>query len=410
MKNSIALKFLLFMLILGITSSCGLFDDDDDPEIIDEYLVSYKLVRSYHQDGINLFIENFIDDYPELEPIRDHVKNGVLVYTISYNTTFDNEPVIASGLVCVPVGEGPFPVMSYQNGTNTLHSNAPSVNPDNDLYRLLQLTSSTGFIISMPDYIGFGESADMSHPYLHAESTVQSVLDMLRAVKELNENYLETAATDELYLAGYSQGGWATIQVQKAIEENHTDEFNLKASAAGAGPYDLTFINDFIVTQSTYPMPYFLAYMLDSYIDLNLINVSADDVFQEPYSSKIGSMFDGTKTGEELNAELTTSVPDLFTTSYLENYATDDDYQSLREALQANSIDAWNTTTPTMLIHGTDDQFVPIQVSQNLYQGFLSEGVSEDNIILVPLPGTDHAGGIIPSGLLSVQWFLEMEQ
>jgi hypothetical protein len=37
----------------------------------------------------------------------------------------------------------------------------------------------------MPDYLGFGSSDNMFHPYLHKESTVQTVLDMLRAVDEL---------------------------------------------------------------------------------------------------------------------------------------------------------------------------------------------------------------------------------
>ncbi|HKJ78042.1 MAG TPA: prolyl oligopeptidase family serine peptidase, partial [Prolixibacteraceae bacterium] len=325
MKKNIAIyRYLILAVTLLVSSACSdLFKDDSDPEPRDEYLVSYELEKSYLPSFIERIFDNLVDDYPELALLQDKVKHGVIIYSIKYNTTFKGENVVASGLACVPIGEGPFPVMSYQNGTNTLHSEAPSVNPDRDLYLLLEFAASTGYIIALPDYLGFGASENMFHPYLHEESTAQTVVDMLRAVNELTTNWLETNAKDELYLTGYSQGGWSTMQVQKAIEENYSDEFNLVASSPAAGPYDLKFVHDHVVSQTSYPMPYFLGYLFNSYLNLGIVSVPPGKVFQQPYASKITTIYDGSKSGDELNAELTTTIAELFTSDYLANYQTD---------------------------------------------------------------------------------------
>lgn len=411
MQHKILSKILFFSFIILLSASCkDLFDNDDDSQPKDEYLVDYQLEKSYLPVFIETLFDQLVDEYPELSAIQNKVDHGVMIYSIKYNTTFQEENVVASGLVCIPIGEGPFPVLSYQNGTNTLHSNAPSVNPDRDLYLLLEFAASTGFIITIPDYLGFGTTSNMFHPYLDEESTVQTVIDMLRAVKELNENYLDVTSSNDLYITGYSQGGWSTLQVQKAIEENYSDEFNLVASSASAGPYDINFINEYITSQTTYPMPYFVGYMYNSYSNMELITTPAEEMFREPYDSKIPTLFDGTKTGEEINAELTTTVTDLFTADYLENYKTAEKYSSVINSLEANSVEAWNTSTQTLLLHGTDDEFVPFQLSSNIYQDFISAGVSENDITLVPLAGKGHVSGIIPAGLASIKWFLDLEE
>ncbi|MDD4108489.1 MAG: alpha/beta hydrolase, partial [Prolixibacteraceae bacterium] len=245
------------------------------------------------------------------------------------------------------------------------------------------------------------------HPYLDRESTVQSVIDMLMAVKELAV-YIEVDLNDELYLTGYSQGGWTTMQLQKAIEEKYSAEFNLKASAPSAGPYDLGYINEYITGLTTYPMPYFLGYVFDSYDKLDAMTTPVEEIFREPYASKIPGLYDGSKSGEEINAELTTSVNDLFTAGYLNNYKTDAKYSSLLEALENNSIGAWNTNIPTRIIHGTADEFVPFQISQNIYNEFQEKGINK--VTLIPIPDAGHTDGIIPAGLLSIGWFLELTE
>src|SRR5665811_2636213 len=94
------------------------------------------------------------------------------------------------------------------------------------------------------------------------------------------------------YIAGYSQGGWATMQLQKAIEENYSNQFNLKASACGAGPYYLNYINEYILQQTEYPMPYFIGYMFNTYINLG-ITTPASEIFKTPFDTRITTLYDG---------------------------------------------------------------------------------------------------------------------
>lgn len=403
LKNSI----ISFLLIVAFTSCDLLKNKDDNNKPVDKYLVSYELVKSYLPEFIQTVFTQFTDDYPDMETIKSKAEYGVFIHKITYYTLFNGEAKKASGIVCSPIGDGPFPILSYQNGTNTLHNNAPSVNPDNELYLLLEFVASTGFVVLIPDYLGFGDSQDMFHPYLHKESTVQTVLDMIRASKELANNYLNVNLSDSLYIAGYSQGGWATMQVQKSIELNHAGEFNLVASACGAGPYDLNYINSYVAGLSTYPMPYFLGYMYNSFFNLGLSTDPAT-VFQEPYASKIPTLFDGTKSGEQINAELTTSIPALFTADYLANYDTDPKFAPVISMLTENSVTAWDTKIKTLITHGMEDTYVPRQVSSNLYQSFLEKGATVANVTWYPMEGLGHPDGIVPSGLASVKWFLEL--
>ncbi|MEN8116205.1 MAG: prolyl oligopeptidase family serine peptidase [Bacteroidota bacterium] len=396
----------LFVLLVSTFTSCDIFDDVEVPET-DTYLVSHDQYKSYLPAFIESAFDMFIPDYPELAAIKDKVDYGIIIYKITYNTTFNGEPKLASGLVCVPMGTETFPVLSYQNGTNTLHNHAPSVDPDDELYLLLEFMASTGFIVAIPDYLGFGVADDMFHPYLHGESTVQTVTDMLRAVDELVNHHLDINMSNDLYISGYSQGGWATMKVQKAIDTQFPGEFNLKASACGAGPYNLNTINEYVIAQQEYPMPYFVGYIFNSYMNLEL-TTPITDIFQEPYAGSIPNLYDGSKSGDEINEQLTTTVAELFTEDYIANQATDNKYEPVHEMLNDNSVNAYSTTTPTLIIHGTDDTFVPYIVSDDIYNEFMAAGVSGGVVKLVPLQGHNHTSGILPSGLISITWFLDI--
>ena len=410
MKNKILNKFLLLLFIISTFSACNIFDNDDDKKPVDIYLISYEKHKTYQVKDIKDLLNSYAIIYPELQTIIDNVEHAIDIYKITYTTKFKGEEIIASGLVAVPLTQGTYPILSYQNGTNTLHSDAPTADPDNQLYVLLEFIASTGFVVSVPDYLGFGASDDMFHPYLEKESTVQSVTDMIRAAKEFVVHYQNTEANNDLYIVGYSQGGWATMQLQKYIEQNFSDEFNLKASSCGAGAYDLNFTNDYILAQSTYPMPYYAGYIMHSYIKMGEVTNPASDLFKSPYDQKIMTLFDGTHSGGEINAQLTTVTADLFTEEYRTSANTNPKFSTVVSALKQNSISAWKTNVPTLLTHGTADTYVPVQNSENIYAGFIAAGVDKSKITYIPIEGAGHTGGIIPSGVASFNWFISLSK
>ena len=187
MKIKFLNKSFIILLLISVFTGCNLSNNDDEnPQPVDNYLVGFEKQKSFTSDIIKSLLQNFISVYPEFQDILDEVEHDVSVYKITYMTTFQGEELIASGLVSLPTTQSvSFPILSFQNGTNTLHRDAPSVNSNSSLFLMLEFIASTGFVVSIPDYLGFGASDNMFHPYLDKESTVLTVTDMLRAVKEL---------------------------------------------------------------------------------------------------------------------------------------------------------------------------------------------------------------------------------
>ena len=175
------------------------------------------------------------------------VKNGGLAprydvtsYRVTYTTTdkHGNE-LSASGLVSVPLKAAgqPSPVLSYQHATTFHDKEAPS-NKVEAVEPPIVL-ASLGYIVVSPDYVGFGASKGVEHPYLTAKPTARAGLDMPTAAPTWRPQQ-RVADNRQLFLAGYSEGGYATMAVHRAIhQENGTLKKQLQAAVPGAGPYDI---------------------------------------------------------------------------------------------------------------------------------------------------------------------------
>ena len=402
---------LMAITMIFSLGGCHL-DEGETPEPVDQYLVSYTRVNEAIVQMIKPVFEALEDQYPDMDGISSKVRYGVWVYRVNYKTTYGGHEVEASGLVAVPMSSGSFPLLSFQNGTNTLHSKAPSVNINDNLFSVLQLVSSTGFVVTLPDYLGFGASSAMYHPYLHKASTLTSVTDLHRATRELLQKLGTNTLARETYLMGYSQGGWATMALKQAMETTLSAEYNLKASSCGGGPYNLTAISNHILSQTTYPMPYFLAYMIDSYILSGEITLRHSDFFNSPYSGEgvISSLFDGTHDADYINGQLSTSVSTLFKKEFLDQRVTGEKYAGLRSALERNSVKPWKTTTPTLIIHGQADTFVPVSSSEAMVNGFTEAGVSVGVVTYLPFPALGHQEAILPWGVKSLKWILDQKE
>jgi len=411
MKN-IKLSRFYFLIIVFVGLFLHSCDNGDDPETTSyDFFLSnqYKFTLTSQEAIAKLTTFQVI--FPETSMFGLVVKSDVDVHKLTYKTTFKNGNIQASGLVCLPKTAGNYPILCFQNGTNTLHSEAPTENPKSDMLSILESVAAMGFIVVVPDYIGFGASSQLAHPYLHAESTTQSILDMLRAVKEFgSQDKIVAKPTKDLFIFGYSQGGWSTMQLQKSIEKNYSTEFNLIASSCAAGPYSITYMNEFITGKTDYPMPYFLTYLLNGYSATGLITNPISDFIQAPYAAKIAGLYDGKHSGGTINSELTTKMATLLTPEYRTGFATDAKFTGIRSAFIANSIEPWLVTTPTRLYHGANDEFIPVSLSQKMLADFKTKGVTDDKMKLIIVPAVDHQLGVIPVGFQTILWFLELKK
>jgi pimeloyl-ACP methyl ester carboxylesterase len=315
------------------------------------------------------------------------------VYNIQYNTKYGDRQVKASALVAVPKTDEAMPIISFQHGTIAAHRQAPSENLSSQL-PLFSL-ASTGYIVVIPDYIGFGNSNDIFHPYYIAEPMGRSVRDAILAAKELTGS-LEGKFNGNIFLAGYSEGGYATMAAHKHIEENVRGDINLVASAPAAGGYDVKGMQEYFFDAHTYEEPFYMAYVALAYKNYYDWNEPLTTYFQEPYASKLEGLFNGELSGGQINAALTERVADLLQPDMLENFESSAKYRHLKEALEANSLTNWEPVAPIWMYHGTDDITVPYRNSVASHTALAKDADSQELIVLIPLEGKTHSSGVLP--------------
>ncbi|NSW94821.1 MAG: alpha/beta hydrolase [Bacteroidales bacterium] len=409
MKHSGIIGKLALTLVLMSFLAVSCRKKDDRPDY--EYFISKELKKTFTRDEIRSLLQLAAGTYTQINDVLPYISSGVNVYKVTYRSVVYDDEIEASGLICVPDIEGNYPVICFHNGTNTVNANAPSNAPLSFLYQMIEVVSSLGYIVVFPDYPGFGESADIKHPYLLAEPTVRCVTDMLFTVRETSGyEFPGIKALNEFYLMGYSQGGWAALLLHKALELEFYNDFNLKGTVCGAGPYNLNLLMENILNQSTYVMPVYIGFLIDSYEAYNSFPIDVCEILNEPYCLRLSSLFGGNLNFQQINEQLTTSVPGLFTSGFLEGYASDSRFTAVREALANNSIDAWKSEIPLYMIHGSADDHVFPVATENMYSSMLAVGTSEDICKKEILPGVGHSNGVVPAMLKGLLFIMSLRE
>jgi pimeloyl-ACP methyl ester carboxylesterase len=392
MKRSLIRILVYFILITLISCS------KDEKEKNYTWFVSLDQAASFNETYIGNLITTASTLYPEINDFKSLVSGGVTVNKLVYKTEVNGKKIEASGLVCFPAISGEYPVISFQNGTNTVNAYAPSNFALNTTFQMIEIIASMGYIVVIPDYPGFGESSSIPHPYLVEEPTTTSVVDMFHAVNEIDASYMPgITIKNEYYLMGYSQGGWATMALHKALETKYSDDFNLAGSACGAGPYDMTYLLKSMIGSSSYPMPVYIGYIINAYKSYNQFTNPVTDILNQPYASRLGSLYNGTLDFESINNQLTTSIPALINPDFISGFDSNARYLSVREAMSRNSIAAYATTKPLLLVHGASDTQVNPQVTEYFYNEMIRAGTSASVVKKEIFPGLDHGDGVFPA-------------
>jgi hypothetical protein len=243
----------LFLLIMAAFWSCQ--KDENQPTFKGTTLLTYKEVKSYTIQEIETLFALASTQNPAFSNYVNHIVSGVTVYSIEYTTPYiNNQTITASGLVMVPNSmTSKVMLMSFQNGTIVEHSKAPTENINSPDFMLLHASAGLGMAICMPDYIGFGSAKSVPHPYLNKALFQSTIVNMIKAVKEMdNNNLLPVHLNGDLYLTGYSLGGWASLVAHRKIEESPIDGFHLIGSSCGAGSYNMLEMKDYLFNNTNY--------------------------------------------------------------------------------------------------------------------------------------------------------------
>jgi fermentation-respiration switch protein FrsA (DUF1100 family) len=310
--------------------------------------------------------------------------DDVRVDKILYSTLgAGGDTILASGIVAWPVSDSLKGVILAGHGS----IGASRESPSEQMHDWMSLLALAGYMVVSPDYIGFGVSRELPHPYLHAGLTAGASLDMLFAVRE----YMEmrgAALNAEISVLGYSQGGAAALAIQKLAEEKYPNEVHIINVTAGGGPYDLTFLFDSLRDGSL---------SVSAFIPATIVGLDYGDglrldysqFFAEPLLSKYNEWI----VSKDFSLG---EINDLLGSAFLapaltENREDNAEVAKLRASLASNSLINWTPKAPLKLIHGTKDQTVPFACSQRAYDAFREKGCKVE---LRSVP-SDHTGSIV---------------
>ncbi len=348
-------------------------------------LIDYTHQSTMTQDDVNIFLW-----FAGFDPVADY---GISVYDIHYESHSEYGTVdTLSGLVIIPHSPTEaFPIFTYQHGTVILDSQAPSItgiSADNvEILFISLITAPSGFITVIPDYTGIGDP-DKYHPYIIANSHTQALVNMIRGVKQLSfelEGNDEFQFNDQLFLVGYSDGGYATLASQKGIQIDYSDELSVTASFPMAGPYDLSgTMVDYFLSEPEYTQPYYVPYVLTSHLwYYQGLDVDFSEYFEPFWADTLPSLFDGTHSGSEINELMPENPLDILLDDVLEEFENDEDH-FFRQSLEENTLLDWVPESPTYFYHGMGDDIVPYENAQVAYDTFINNGATDVSLELFP--------------------------
>ena len=392
------IQALIMLLAASLLYSCQ--DDSTQPEQEEEkiHFVSVTPVNELSVATLRSFA--VLLGRPEL---ADRMKYGIRTYRLVYKTTYNGATLNASGLFYLPKDmPGSAPIISVQHGTTFVKDEAPSVSGD---YSGVELFASAGYISLMPDFIGYGESAGIFHPYYDKEHSALAVIDMIRAAKEYLQQE-KIAFSDKLFLAGYSEGGYVTMAAANVIETSDTTGLKVTAVAAGAGGYDLSGMLSDVTSSNYYSYPSYLAFIIMAYNQTYQWNKPLSYFFSEPYAEALNTYMNGQYSGSFINSKLTTSADKLFNPQFFESLKTPAGEPEFKQAIADNSVSGWKTQIPMRLFHGTSDEVIPYHNSEVTLENFQSFGSSDVTLTLIP--GGTHGSTFLPMLEVIVPWFEEL--
>jgi hypothetical protein len=382
-----------FIFIIGCQNSS--VEPEEIPVYDRGYLIDYEEMGVYTAGEINqiLLLAGVEHDF--------ELNFSVRAVSAVYQTSDAQGNLLrASGAIMVPLTDNPLPLLSINHGTVVDRSGVASESPLNSVEGVVGLVAaSLGYLTAVPDYIGYGVSQEM-HPYCHGKSLAISIIDMIRSTIHLSEKEAITISNN-LFLSGYSEGGYATLATQKEIEEYYSSEFNLAAVAPMAGPYDFAGVVDTILNQDTYPTPAYIAFVLTAYNKIYGWE-RLTDIFNAPYAARMPDLFDGTKTFGEINNQLPQTIKALVNPQFISDYLNGNEPE-IYQAIQENTLLDWSAKTPIRFFHGDADEDVPYSNAVTTFNN-LKELTSEE-IDLITIAGGTHASSGIPCIIGMIDWF-----
>ncbi|MCC5938094.1 MAG: hypothetical protein JJU34_12505 [Lunatimonas sp.] len=313
----------------------------------------------------------------------------VSFFSITYRTQYMGKPIDSRGLIIVPQGVGRADLLMYTHGTELPSEilGARDVSPSNysgemetnrDVRNMGLGWASAGYVVFMPDYIGYGITIGSDHPYMYMEEMFISNIDGLLAAKEYIMTRTDLSYDNRLFLAGWSQGGAASLSTHRFIQEQYADEFHVLGSSHLAGPHNFErFHNDKMGRggEEVLIMPIFswAVYSINKFSELRR---PTDQLYNYPVFDQMSSIL------------TPSSDPALVFKPYFRTNILNGNDTAYEAVLKRNSNhQGWLPEGKVILHHGDEDEIVPYYNSEDARDGILEAG---GDVAFYTYPGGGH--------------------
>lgn len=367
-------------------------------------LLSVRPVQIVTRDALN----QIISAYPSA-PILPAALCDVELNEITYTTVEPNgAPTTASAAVMIPSGAtcpAVHPLVSYTRGTDLNKTRSMVDMGRGEVQYVTSLMAGAGDVVVSTDYLGYNLSISPRHYYLHADSEAQAQLDALRAARAVLASR-QYAVEPKIFLAGYSQGGHASLATHKAITQKYASEFPLAGAVHMSGPYNLQRATRAAVDAlpvgtlgSTLYIPFAITSLQAVY---GTLYSTPSDYFRSPYDTKSDGLLPTTLTSDQLiqSGAVPAALAMIVTDRFVEDVRSN--ASALQTVLVGNSPVDFQSTVPTMLCGGRRDGVVSFGNAADAQAALVARGSAPVSVVDVEsVPGYDKflPGPLAPAAL-----------
>ena len=308
----------------------------------------------------------------------DALATGKRVKYVS--TDPSGEPIVVSGVVLTPRPEiarshkeNATRTVAWAHGTTGVADQcAPSATDHLDLAvyddytRVVAGYVSQGWTVAAADYPGLGTPGP--HPYLTGTSEGRSVIDSVRAARNL-----DPALSDKWVVSGHSQGGQAAIFASQ-LADTYGKGLHLRGTVALAPGSNLDRIVPAVVGT---PVQGYLVMAVSGLAALDP-TVHLDQVLARPALDRIGAIETGCFD------EVMAAFGDLTADELLVGGELSD---AILAKFAANNPGQEAPGSPVLLVQGMTDDTVPADVTRSLEGQLCTFG---ESVQLAEYPGLGH--------------------
>jgi hypothetical protein len=379
-------KYLLIIALFITITSCK--KEEKDIPVSVETLTGSEFIGTMTVEQLR----SVLNDYAAFKLF---VQTGINLYRIDYNTSCNNKKLKVSGLIIIPAAvSAKTPVVVYNHGTsdrNGTPSRSNTTSFSMDVGLCYAFASIFQCVILIPDYIGYGTSSSVTHPYIHAETLGMTTFDMIRAYVDYTRiTPGATEANKNIVILGYSEGGYTSVALHKTIQESGSD-INIVKTYAGAGPYDIeNFVKDVLRQDKEFAAHILSSYLwvLSTYKEYSGYSKPYDEIFSDSDNDILKN--NNYDLGYLVQYPINLNPKNLFRESFIDAILNDND-TDIQTIFKENTLTDFVPSDSLILFHSEADSWVFVNNTINTFSKMKSKGAPVRCEIIPEYEHKDHS-------------------